>query len=135
VRYLIDADSAIDHLTRHASLFLRIPDLAPHDLALSAITLIELQTGVVGSATPREAERELRRFLKLVTLVPTNRRVIDATARLRADLLGRRRPIAHRAYDLIVAATAIEYRLTVVSSNERDYLDIVGLQLLNPRSG
>jgi tRNA(fMet)-specific endonuclease VapC len=135
VRYLLDADSAIDHLTQHGDLSDRIPNLRPHDLALSAVTLIELYTGVESSSSARNAERDLRHLLRTITVIPLNQRVIRATAHLRANLLDRQLPIKQRAYDLIVAATALEYSLIVVSSNTRDYQDIAGLQQFDPRTG
>ena len=53
--------------------------------------------------------------------------------RLRHELLSRNLPIKHRAYELIVAATAQAHDLTVVTSNTRDYQDIPGLKRPNPR--
>lgn len=135
MKYLLDADSTIDHETQQYDLFDRIPDLRPRDLALAAPTLIELYTGIEGSFDPRQAERTFRHFLRWVTVIPLNQRVIRATARLRASLLERNLPIKQRAYDLIVAATSREYGLIVVSSNTRDYQDIPGLRQFDPRSG
>ena len=68
-------------------------------------------------------------------MLPLNRRVILRTARLRRELLDRKLPIQHRAYDLITAATALAYALTLVTSNTRDFADIPGLALFDPRSG
>ena len=133
MKYLLDADSIVDHLTRHANLQAQLPALGPQDLALGAPTLIELYTGVYESRNPAQAERDLRVFLRLVAIVPLNRRVILATARLRAELLQRKLPIKHRAYDLIAAAMALEYDLVLVSS-DAGYDDIPNLRRLNPRT-
>ncbi len=135
MKYLLDADSAIDHLTQHSDLSDRIPDLRPQDLALSAVTLIELYTGVDGSPDPRRAEQDLRRFLRFVTVIPLNQRSIRAAGHLRHALRRQNLPIKHRAFDIIVAAVALEYGLIVVSSNSRDYRDIPGLRQFNPRTG
>ena len=134
MRYLLDADSVIDHLYDVIDLFADLPNVAPRDLALGAPTLIELYTGIYGSRNPRQAERDLKRFLRTVTVIPLNQRVIHATARLRADLVSRKQPIRHRAYDLIAAATARSYDLILVTSNVRDYQDIADLNILDPRS-
>src|SRR5438552_2720403 len=101
MKYLLDADTTIDHETQQYNLITRIPDLRPRDLALVATTLIELYTGFEGSADPRLAERNFRHFLRWVTVIPLNQRVIRASARLRADLLHRKLSIKQRAYDLI----------------------------------
>ncbi|GEM_PF-636582 len=124
-----------DHLYTAIDLFTALPDLAPHDLALCAPSLIELYTGVYGSPNPRTAERNLKHFLRAVSIIPLNQRVIHAAARLRADLALRKLPIRHRAYDLIAAATALEYELIVVSSNTRGYQDVPGLRQIDPRTG
>ncbi len=135
MKYLLDADSSIDHLSQRIDLPLDIPDLAPRDLALLATTLIELYTGVYGSPNPGLAERQLKHFLRNVTQIPVNQRVIHATAALRAELRGRNLAIAHRAFDLVAAATARAYKLTLITSNTRHFRDIPGLTTLDPRIG
>jgi predicted nucleic acid-binding protein len=59
----------------------------------------------------------------------------EVSPRLRSVILSRKGSIRHRAYDLITAATALEYGLTVVTSNTRDYQDIAGLTTYDPRTG
>ena len=134
MKYLLDADASIDHLSQRIDLPVVIPDLAPRDLGLVATTLIELYTGVYGSRNPALAERELKHFLRNLTLIPLNQRVIHSTAALRAELRGRNLPITHRAFDLVAAATARSYNLILVTSNTKHFEDIPGLTLLNPRS-
>ena len=135
MKYLLDADWSIDYLSGVRAARALFPTLAADGAALSRITLIELYTGIHGSPDPRRAERELRTFLRALTIIPLNHRVVLRTARLRYDLRSQNRPIKTRAYDLIVAATALEYGLTLVSSNVRDYQDIPDLMLYNPRAG
>lgn len=135
MRYLLDADAVIDHLSRRIDLPDAIPDLVPRDLGLAATTLIELYTGVYGSANRTLAERQLRHFLRNVTRIPINQRVIHAAAWMRAELRGRNLAITHRAFDLVAAATAREYKLTLITSNIRHVQDIPGLTTLDPRSG
>ncbi len=134
MKYLLDADASIDHLTQYLDLSDRISDLRPRDLSLSAVTLIELYTGVDGSPNPRRAEHDFQRFLRYVTVILLNQRSIRAAGRLRYQLLQQKLPIKSRAYDIIVAAVALEYGLIVVSSNTRDYRDIAGLRQFDPRT-
>jgi tRNA(fMet)-specific endonuclease VapC len=95
--------------------------------------LIERYTGIYGSSNPALAERQFRHFLRSVTLIPLNQRVIHAAASLRAELRARNLPISHRAFDLVAAATARTYNLTLITSNTRHFQDIPGLRLLDPR--
>ena len=131
--YLLDADWSIDYLAGRQHAQALYPTLEQAGMAMSVVTRIELWTGVDGSQNPQQAARELARFLQVVTVIPLNRRVEREVVRLRHELLSRNLPIKHRAYDLIVAATALAYDLTVVTSNTRDYQDIPDLKRLNPR--
>lgn len=134
MKYLFDADSIIDYLSGQPDVRALRSRLLRDDIALSGVTLIELFTGVYGARDPKTAERELRQFLRGVLVLPLNRRIILRTAQLRRDLLDRKLPIKHRAYDLITAATALVHGLTLVTSNVRDFQDIPSLVLLNPRA-
>jgi tRNA(fMet)-specific endonuclease VapC len=133
--FLLDTDTVIDYLTGREPALTLVPQLQQRDgIAVSSPTLIELNTGVYGGRNPTEAERQLRGFPRVATVLPVSRRVILQAARLRAELLATRAPIKHRAYDLLTAATALAYDLTLVTSNHRDFADIPGLNRLNPRT-
>ena len=132
--YLWDADAVIDHLTGQPGARALHRDSAREGLAVSIVTYLELYEGALRSRNPKEALRALKAFLRRVTVLPVSRRVAEQTARLRADLRARHRPVQHRAYDLLVAATAQVYGLTLVTSNTRDYSDISNLPRLNTRT-
>ena len=134
MNYLADADFIIDHFNDLPTARSLLPRLLREGTGVSVITQIELYEGVYRSRNPRQAERDLRAFLRSVALLPITRAVALRTARVRADLRGRGRPIQHRAFDLIIAATALEHGLTVVTSNTRDYSDIPRLRVLNSRA-
>lgn len=72
----------------------------------------------------------MRRFMRGTRVIVVGRAVAERAAAIRLDLRNRNRPVAGRVLDLIVAATAIEHGLTLVTRNLRDYQDIAGLQLL-----
>ncbi|HTE86935.1 MAG TPA: type II toxin-antitoxin system VapC family toxin [Dehalococcoidia bacterium] len=135
MNYLLDADATIDHLSGEPGVAALISTLAKVDLAIAAPTLVELYTGVYRSSDPIRAERELRVFLKSVTILPLTRRVIQRAARLRADLLNRNLSVRTRAYDILAAAFGLEHGLAIVTSNTRDYRGITGLTQLNTRTG
>ena len=101
---------------------------------MSIVTVIELYHGVYTSRDPQRAERGLRAFLRDVRILPVTRGVALRTARVRADLQRRGLPFKHRAIDLIVAATALVYDLTLVTSNARDYQDIAAIRRREPPS-
>ncbi|MDQ3808819.1 MAG: type II toxin-antitoxin system VapC family toxin [Chloroflexota bacterium] len=135
MRYLLDADSIIDYFAHQPGALAQFPQVLAAGAGVSGTTTIELFTGAYGARDPQTSERQLRQFLRTVRILPLNRAVIVQTARLRRQLLDIKAPIAHRAYDLITAATALVYDLTLVTSNTKDFADIPGLTLLNPRTG
>jgi hypothetical protein len=61
--------------------------------------------------------------------------VAERCARLRETLRSQNKWVTSRALDLIIAATALEYRLTLVTKNRDDFKDIPDLSLYQPHSG
>lgn len=133
MKHLLDADAIIDYLTGQPGARQQFPALQQDGVAVSVITMIELYEGVERGREPERAHQQLQDFLKPVHVVPVSDEIARQTAHLRAELRARRRPIQHRAYDLIIAATALTHNLTLVTSNTRDYSDIPRLALLNVR--
>ena len=132
--YLADATYVIDFLRGQAHARTVYPTLIQGGLALSIVSHMELWEGVYGDRDPQGAALRLRTFLRPVTILPFTRRVSQRTARLRRQLRVLRRPVEQRALDLLIAGTALEYALTVVTS-DADFDDIPGLTILNPRTG
>ena|SRR5947209_18846931 len=135
MKYLYDADSTIDYFQDAPNARSTFQSLLPDGLAISGITLIELYTGVLDAPFPRQAENELKTLLGVMTILRLNQRVIRQAARLRHDLITRKLSFRRRAYDLIVAATALAYDLTVVTSNTDDYRALHGVTTIDPRTG
>lgn len=130
--YLIDTDWVIDYLIgRHEARQL-LAKLWPDDLAISIITYLEILDGIRGGRDPRQHALTFRRFLKDVHVYGLSRPIAERTADTRIALRRQRRPINHRALDLIVAATAVEHRLVMVTRNLTDYGDVPGIQIYEP---
>jgi tRNA(fMet)-specific endonuclease VapC len=129
VRYLLDTDFVIDYLTGqdHArAIFL---SFLSSGATLSVITYSEIYEGIYGSRDPLEAERGFLAFLRGVRVQPISRAIAKRNASIRLDLRRRKHPITHRALDLVIAATALERDLELVTGNTSDYDDIPGLSL------
>ena len=131
--YLTDSTFVIDALTHQPHAHRLLPTLLREGLALSAISHMELWDGVYGSHDPQQAARELRQFLRRVTLLPFSHRVSLRTAALRREMRQRGFRLDHRMLDILIAGTALAYDLTMVTS-DTDFDDIPGLRRLNPRT-
>jgi len=112
---LIDSDVLVDHL-RGVHRLVRSGDR----LHCSVITRAEL---FAGNGTE---EGRVRRLLEPLRELPVDRAIAERAGRLRR-LSGLRTP------DALIAATAIEHALTLVTRNRRDFASVKGLTLRVPR--
>lgn len=106
-------------------------ELLPDQMLISAITLAELGVGplVAGTAEERIARQGHLQLAEQIEVVPFDdlcaRTFATIAARLRLD--GSKRKA--RAYDTLIAATAIANDLPLYSGNPDDFEGIPGLDL------
>lgn len=129
MKYLADTDHVADYLNQRSAAKAILDPLLPDGVALSILTHSEVHAGILGSRDPKAAERVFRAFMRGVTILGINQRVSRTNARIRRDLRARKLPVDNRSIDLLIAATAITYDLTLLTRNVRDYRDIGGLKI------
>jgi predicted nucleic acid-binding protein len=128
MRYLIDSDWFIDYLGGVADAVALIQLLTRDGFSISIITYIEVYQGAYRRQS-LAAEQELALSLQNIPIIPVSISVAQRCARLREDLRQRGRRIRPRALDLIIAATALEHDLTLVTRNTDDYRDVPGIKV------
>jgi predicted nucleic acid-binding protein len=114
VRILVDSDVLADHL-RGQHRFVPGDD----EVHVSSITRAEL------FAAQRGDERRVGRLLEALVELPVDRAVADRGGRIQ-------RAFGARLPDALIAATAIEHGLTLVTRAARDFEMIRGLRLREP---
>lgn len=99
---------------------------------ISAITVAELWHGVERATGAFKAEREeyVRTFLSSVRIFPYTEATALEHARVWAQMESSGKMIG--AYDLIVAATALEHGSAVATFNQRHFSKVPGLKLIVP---
>ena len=127
--YLIDSDYAIDHLNNDPHAIELLNRLGPEGAFISILTYVEVFQGVVRDPNPPEAAEALREFLVSAPVLNLSVSTAERCARLRQHFLDLGQRPARRGFDILIAATAIEYDLTLVTRNVRDYADIPDLKL------
>jgi tRNA(fMet)-specific endonuclease VapC len=106
----------------------------PEDLfEVAAITVAELWHGVERAVEPHKSKRRryLENILAVLPVIPYTEQTAYEHARLWAALQAAGKMIG--AYDLIVAATALERGSQVATFNKRHFSLIKGLQVIEPR--
>ena len=130
MRYLLDTDWAVDVLRRsHASRQIRgrIDELMPLGIAISVISLAELSVGphLVGDTADRRAE--MLDFVAQFALIPVDQETCEMFGQIEARLRQQGQPIGR--FDTLIAATALQHDLTLLTNNRRHFERIDGLQI------
>jgi tRNA(fMet)-specific endonuclease VapC len=130
VRLLLDTNTCIEILRgRNAALLARYAGQPRADIVLSAIVRSELLAGALLSAKPDENRRIAEAFCALFLCLAFDSQVADVHAEWHARL--RRTGNIIGARDLMIAATALAHKLTVVTHNSDEFRRIEGLTELS----
>jgi tRNA(fMet)-specific endonuclease VapC len=126
-QYLIDTDWVIHYLSGRQDIVTRLHTLRPDGLGLSVVVLAELYEGAYYSRDPEKDERGLNDFLRGVAVLGID----EETARIFGRERGRLRSTGQIIgdMDLLIAATALQYDLTLLSNNRRHFDRIDGLRI------
>ena len=102
---------------------------SPRDVAISTITLFELEYGVEKSQYRQRSEDALAKFLLPLNLINLDRSSAIEAAIIRAQLEKKGMPIG--PYDLLIAGLARSRDMTLVTNNIKEFERVVGLHLEN----
>jgi tRNA(fMet)-specific endonuclease VapC len=131
--YLVDSNVVIDHLKDAPPAAAILEPLTAEGIAISIVTYMEAFQGVERNPDPEQAREKFQAFIAGVLILPFSIAVAERCARLRETLRTQNKRVNSRALDLIIAATALEYDLTLVTENTGDFKDIPDLRLSQPR--
>ena len=130
-QYLLDTDWIVDVLHGQEQATQTLLELAAFGLALSMITYGELYEGAHYARDPESALAGLRDFLAGKEILPLTLAIMERFAIVRGALP---RPIRRQVGDLdvLIATTALEHDLTLLTRNLRDFQHIPNLKLYQP---
>jgi tRNA(fMet)-specific endonuclease VapC len=122
--YLVDTDVLVD-VSRNNKAAIAFIDHLSNEWALSEMTALEL---ISGAKNQREVEF-IDRLIEAYETIPVN----DTIGRHAYDLLkAHAKSDGLRTFDALIAATAIEERLTLVTKNRKHFRMIDGLPINVP---
>jgi len=123
--YLLDTNVVVAMLRRHSMRLAQIIEQRRDQVAVSAITAMELEYGAERSQRTELMRAAVDQALILLTVLDFDRAAARAAAKVRAELAALGTPIG--PYDTLIAGHARSRGLTVVTHNAREYSRVPGL--------
>ncbi len=125
--YLVDTDWAIHYLNGQPEIVRRLGEFREQGLALSVASLAELYEGIYYSTDPEGNERDLNDFLTGVVLVGMDEEICKIFGRERGRLRRSEKVIGD--FDLVIGATALRHKFTLLTNNRRHFEAVEGLRI------
>lgn len=133
MKYLLDTSTLSDVGKNHAAVAARVFSLAPDLIAVSTITIMEVEYGLSLNPTKAMKVREtLTPLLNSVHVLPFSEADARNAGTVRALLRKTGKTIG--AYDVLLAGVALARDLIFVTSNTREFEQVPDLKLENWRS-
>lgn len=130
MKYMLDTNICIYLIKKKpAQVFNTFKKLAVGDVAISAITLAELEYGIEKSKYPERNKIALTAFLAPIEIIPFSEKAATTYGKIRANLEKRGKIIG--AYDLMIGAHALAEELILVTNNVREFERIPNLSIEN----
>ena len=127
MKYMLDTNMCIYAQKQNPNVLARIHENYQEGLAISSITLAELEYGVQASVNPEKNMIALLKFLTIVEILPFESSAAFEYGKIRADLRRKGTPIGNM--DMLIAAHAKAENLIVVTHNTREFERVENLQL------
>ncbi len=127
MKYMLDTNMCIYAQKGHESVISKIRDNYPDGIAISVITLAELEYGVKASAAPEKNAVSLMKFLSIVDILPFDSGAAMEYGNIRADLKRKGSPIGNM--DMLISAHALSEDLIVVTHNTKEFERVEGLKI------
>lgn len=125
--YLLDTNICIYAINgRHPKLNECLLSISPDDIAVSSITVGELEYGAAKSKWGDRTRHIMNAFLANFSILPFTAEDAVLFGRLRAELAIAGTPIG--AYDVMIAAQGIARKLTVITHNTKEFSRIPRIQ-------
>jgi len=124
--YVLDTNTLIYFFKGQGRVAERLFLKVPSEIAIPAIVVFELQTGIAKSSSPRKRIKQLESLIEAVKVLPFSGKEARVSATIRARLEEKGEPIG--PYDVLIAGTALACRGTLVSHNLTEFKRVNGLK-------
>jgi tRNA(fMet)-specific endonuclease VapC len=130
MHYLLDTNICIYLIkTRPKEVLHQFKQHSPQDVAISTITLFELQYGIEKSQYPQQSKNALAKFLLPLNLINMDRSSAMESAVIRVQLEKKGMPIG--PYDLLIAGIARSRGMILVTNNIKEFERVDNMYIEN----
>lgn len=130
MEYLLDTNICIYIIKRKpVQVFEKLSTITIGSIAISSITLAELQYGVSKSSNPTKNAEALEKFLIPIEILDFGTQATVEYGKIRVDLERSGKTIG--PLDMLIAAHAKSLNMTLVTNNEKEFDRINGLKIEN----
>lgn len=129
MNYMLDTNMCIYAQKGVPSVIEKLQMHYQEGLAISSITLAELEYGIEASAAREKNERALQGLLLILEVIPFDSSAAVHYGEIRAHLRRQGTPIG--TMDMLIAAHARSMGLTIVTNNVREFERVPDLRIEN----
>ena len=130
MNYLLDTNICIYIIKKKPPVVLkRLESKQPGQIAISTITLAELEYGIARSHYPDRNRVALLEFLLPFTILDFDQAASAEYGHIRSSLESKGKPVG--PMDLLLAAQARSHGLVLVTNNEKEFKKVEGLRIEN----
>jgi len=132
MQFLLDTNAVSDFVRGEPAVVARLKSTSPELLAVSTVTLMEIEYGLkLDPARARKLAPLIRDLVDSMHMLPFTPADASAAAGVRAALHRRGRPIG--PYDVLLAGCALSRGLIFVTANTAELARVSGLRVENWR--
>lgn len=123
--FVLDTNTLVDFFRGQGNVAQRLLATPPADIAIPAVVVFELETGIARSTEAARRRAQFDALLQVVAVLPFGIEEAKSAAALRARLERDGNPIG--PMDTLIAGTALAHRGTLVTRNLREFGRVPGL--------
>lgn len=125
--YALDTNTLIYFFKGMGNIAARLFSESPRNIAIPAIVLFELETGIAKTTDPGKRAAQLDGLLTTVSILPFGLKAAKSAAEIRTDLERKGLPIG--PFDTLIAGTVLAEGATLVTHNIREFSRVGGLSM------
>ncbi len=130
MKYLLDTCCISDFVKGDENTLSQIKNSSPSDLAISSITVMEIQYGLLyNPQRAKKISKIIHDLTSCLVILAYEEGDAQQTAIIRAKLRKEGTPIG--SYDLLIAGSALRHELVLVTSNEKEFKRVPNLKISN----